>query len=70
MKILENIVKTEGTNQSKGLFWLLLWDRLMTREILMIRGCNMAQECVLCDTGSLESRDYLFGVVHILNNFG
>lgn len=50
-------------------FWLLLWDRLMTREILLIRGCSIANACVLCNGGTLETRDHLFKGCTYSNSF-
>lgn len=32
----------------------------MTREVLQMRGCNVNQECVLCEGGSIETRDHMF----------
>lgn len=41
-------------------FWLLLGDKVMTREVLQMRGWNVNQECVLCEGGSIETRDHMF----------
>lgn len=49
--------------------WLLLNDKLLTREILTRRGCVVHIECVTCVADILEIRDYLFWQCQLAKRF-
>ena len=39
---------------------LLLKDKILTREVLRRRGLQVAENCVMCDEGALETAHHLF----------
>ena len=48
-------------NKRKIFFWLVLKDRLSTRELLQRRNMSLPDYCcVLCSQAPTESRDHLF----------
>jgi hypothetical protein len=42
--------------------WLLMMDRLNCKELMLRKKWNIEEgyDCVLCDSGALETRDHLF----------
>lgn len=51
--------KLKVPTKVKIFVWLLLQNKLMTQEVLITRGCNVDQGCVLCDNGAIETRDHM-----------
>ena len=39
--------------------WLMLEDKILTQEVLGVRGCIVQPGCHLCDSSVMESRDHL-----------
>ena len=59
---LQSIWKSKALPKLKVFDWLLLLDRLNTKD-LMLRKCwhlEDGSDCVLCDQTTLETRDHLF----------
>lgn len=44
----------------KVFLWVLLQNKLLTREMLARRGCNIVQGCLLCRSDTVESALHLF----------
>jgi hypothetical protein len=60
--IFKFIWKSKCTPRVKFFVWLLLVDRLNTKEMLQRRHINIEDDvdCVLCDSGAPETIDHLF----------
>ena len=43
----------------KIFLWLMLEDKILTQEVLGVRGCIVQSGCHLCDSTATESRDHL-----------
>jgi hypothetical protein len=56
------IWKSKCTPKIKSFFWLLVNDRLNTKDMLMRRSFNLNDNglCRMCDNGLIETRDHLF----------
>ncbi|CAO1939556.1 unnamed protein product [Urochloa humidicola] len=56
------IWKSKCTPRLKFFAWLLIVDRLNTRDMLLRRRCHLQSgaQCVMCDQNVVEDRDHLF----------
>jgi hypothetical protein len=53
--------KSARQNKHKVFFWLLLNDRLITRDILQRKGMALpSYNCLSCQAGTVETRTHLF----------
>ncbi|XP_078158180.1 uncharacterized protein LOC144553861 [Carex rostrata] len=40
--------------------WLMMDNKILTQEVLTIRGCQVQSGCKLCNSSDLETRDHIF----------
>ena len=59
---LNSIWKSRSLPMLKVFAWLLMHDRLNTRDLMLRKNwhLNTGPDCVLCDSAVIESRDHLF----------
>ncbi|WVZ76610.1 hypothetical protein U9M48_024573 [Paspalum notatum var. saurae] len=60
--IFQKLWKTKCTMRTKFFFWLVLVDRINTKDMLHRRNLMARNErsCVMCNTGAVEDVDHLF----------
>ena len=69
---LAAIWKSKSLPKLKVFSWLLMIDRLNTRDLMQRKQWHLdtGPNCVLCQSGSLEDRDQLLFNVYLLSSVG
>lgn len=50
-------LENKSSHKLKALIWVLAQNKILTQEILIIRGCAIPPGCKLCNNDLIETRD-------------